>query len=179
MRKQGYTAQCDKGIKCVKNCHLTSEGLGHFLLGEELTRTLNNELKNQQNPYLANQLKKIMLAVQTLGSAEGEGKLRERVIEQLMVKKLQMTPGSLEVAEKATKASNQMNSAEIHEVFLGRVSKMLESLKADRSKYELQLMQQQQSKRGQAQAASHVGAPSSVISTNVGVSRFETMSNQI
>ena len=46
LRKQGFASQARHGIKCHKNCHLTSEGLARFL-SESLVFNLSLQIKRK------------------------------------------------------------------------------------------------------------------------------------
>lgn len=50
LRKQGFLAQNEKGIKCHKNCHLTSEGL-ELHLRDSLNSFLAIQHEKASNKY--------------------------------------------------------------------------------------------------------------------------------
>lgn len=138
IRKEGFISQIQRGIKCEKNCHLTSEGLERFL-NEELIEFLEMEIRSATNPYTLGQLKRQLQLMQSLNLSK-DLRMTNRVIESLILKRSKdpagVTPGGEEY-EKYLKQSAALNSAEISIVYQARVEKMLDSVKSDRQKQEL------------------------------------------
>ena len=74
--------------------------------------------------------------------------LRDRVFTELAAKRAKpseganLTPGSSEhpETEKYMKISNQMNTNELHDVFIGRFGKLLNAIAKDREHFEAKQM---------------------------------------